>query len=302
MIIVTGTKRSGTSMWMQVLKAGGIPTVGKEFSGIWKDTIYQANKRGFYESIFRRGIYYQTNPHPTTGSWLSPRGTENLGVKVFIPGVVRTDFSYLTRVIATVRPFRQYVASMDRLLALEREGMAREGKTRARPTPVNPILGWWLENFLLVRDITTRGYPARLVSYEAMLDDPEAICAQTFNWLELGDDQAAARAVHPEERTQAAVEDSTITHAFEDVFDEYHHLIRTGAELKPSFLAKLNEVHQQILPEILDDLKRFRSEAQTLRRKREPDPKKDPLSVDRLDAIFHGLDEHDAIEVEVRKA
>ena len=32
MIFVSGTKRSGTSMWMQVLQAAGLPILGKAFS------------------------------------------------------------------------------------------------------------------------------------------------------------------------------------------------------------------------------------------------------------------------------
>ena len=31
MIFVSGTKRSGTSMWMQVLRAAGLPVLGEAF-------------------------------------------------------------------------------------------------------------------------------------------------------------------------------------------------------------------------------------------------------------------------------
>jgi len=34
-IVVTGTKRSGTSMWMQVLGAAGLPVVGDAFPADW---------------------------------------------------------------------------------------------------------------------------------------------------------------------------------------------------------------------------------------------------------------------------
>ena len=56
MIIVTGTKRSGTSMWMQLLHAGGVQIVGEAFSRDWADTIRDANPNGFSESPYRRGI------------------------------------------------------------------------------------------------------------------------------------------------------------------------------------------------------------------------------------------------------
>ena len=65
MIVVTGCKRSGTSLWMQILIAAGFPHIGKAFSKNWEKSIFEANPHGFYESIFRRGIHFMYNPHPT---------------------------------------------------------------------------------------------------------------------------------------------------------------------------------------------------------------------------------------------
>ena len=39
MLFVTGTKRSGTSMWMQVLRAAGLPVIGTEFPRDWGEVI-----------------------------------------------------------------------------------------------------------------------------------------------------------------------------------------------------------------------------------------------------------------------
>ena len=72
MFIVTGTKRSGTSMWMQILIAAGLPIIGEAFPMRWEQTIKAANPEGFYESHLRRGIYYRTNPHPKTAAYLFP--------------------------------------------------------------------------------------------------------------------------------------------------------------------------------------------------------------------------------------
>ena len=55
MIIVTGTKRSGTSMWMQILKAAGFAIVGEACPRDWASTIREGNPLGFYESPLRRG-------------------------------------------------------------------------------------------------------------------------------------------------------------------------------------------------------------------------------------------------------
>ena len=72
MIIVTGTKRSGTSMWMQVMVAAGLPVIGEKFPRDWGEVFREANPGGFYESELMTGIYWETNPHPQTGAYLFP--------------------------------------------------------------------------------------------------------------------------------------------------------------------------------------------------------------------------------------
>ena len=56
MVIVTGPKRSGTSMWMQVLRAGGLPVMGEAFLRHWGEFIRACNPGGFYESRLRGGL------------------------------------------------------------------------------------------------------------------------------------------------------------------------------------------------------------------------------------------------------
>jgi hypothetical protein len=119
MIVVTGTKRSGTSMWMQFLKAAGFPFIGDAFPRNWGKTIHDANPRGFWESELRRGIYYQTNSDPKSGTYLFPDQTRRNAVKVFIPGLIRSDVAFIDRVVATVRRWRQYVRSLNRLYTME---------------------------------------------------------------------------------------------------------------------------------------------------------------------------------------
>lgn len=265
MIVITGTKRSGTSMWMQVLRAAGVRTIGAAFSQAWKETIEEANRRGFYESRYRRGIYYATNPHPETGVWLRPRETRDLGVKVFVPGVIRSDVIYLTRVVASVRPFRQYVSSLSRLYAMERASHEAKGRGQFLSPHMDPVLEWWLENFLLVRDLTTRSYPARLVSYEAMLESPAKICAEVMSWIGVGDPEAAAAAVHPEDRTQTQAAVPAIVHPCQDVFDEYHERIKSAVGFDAAFLTRMNETHALLLPEIEAELDQLAHKARERR-------------------------------------
>lgn len=303
MIVITGTKRSGTSMWMQVLRAAGVRTIGAAFSKAWKETIEEANKRGFYESRYRRGIYYATNPHPETGVWLRPRETKDLGVKVFVPGVIRSDVIYLTRVVASVRPFRQYASSVTRLYEMERAAHEAKGRGQFLSPHMDPVLEWWLENFLLVRDLTTRSYPARLVSYESMLESPAKICGEVMDWIGVGDAEAAAAAVHPEDRTQTQAAVPAIDHPCQDVFDEYHERIKGAVGFDAAFLTRMNETHARLLPEIEAELDQLAHRVRERRERVETFAKEaiargdepprvgsrieNSLDPDRLDALLH---------------
>jgi|SRR5690606_22948249 len=282
MIVVTGTKRSGTSMWMQILAAAGIRVVGEAYSRGWEESIKEANRRGFHESLLRRGIYYATNPHPRTGAWLNPKASRHLAVKVFVPGIVRSDYLYLSRVIASIRPFRQYAASLARLHEMEAESRKKRGKEGPPRAYLDPILEWWLENFLLIRDVTTRGYPARLVAYESVLENPQGVLSEIFSWLGVGDFEAACRAVHPEDRTQNKETVSDLTHPQGAVFDELYERIKVGTPFDAEFLGRLNETHEALLPEITQALAVL-AEARSHMKRRASGP----LSPDRLDALLH---------------
>ena len=233
MIIVTGTKRSGTSMWMQLLKAAGFPPIGNAFPRNWEKTIKDANPAGFYESELRKGIYYATNPDPKTGTYLFPQDTRRHAVKVFIPGLIRTDRAFIDKVVATVRPWRPYIRSLSRLYAMEREAQseARKKKESDLPDPVfmPPLIEWWVENFSLFSDIVTRRYPFYMVAYESVLEDPDKALREVFRWLGDGDVEAAIKQVEPALRTQndpavdsASDEESDIESEVVEVFDDLY--------------------------------------------------------------------------------
>jgi hypothetical protein len=271
MIVVTGTKRSGTSMWMQVLRAAGVPSIGEAFPRVWEESIREANPRGFYESRFRSGINYRTNPDPKTGDYLPPGATRDTAVKVFIPGLVRSDVAYLRRVIGTIRPWREYCTSWSRLLHLEQEwkkgrnaGAVEGANEVADPAPLpHPApspeavalptaVEWWFENYELVRDVSTRRYAFTFVSYDAMLRDPAAIVHKVVPWLGVGDADAAIAAVAPLLRTQNAPSDphavdAGLSDAELRVFDDLYTEIDRGAQLPASLLNDMNAVQTSLL-------------------------------------------------------
>lgn len=255
MILVTGTKRSGTSLWMQILAAGGLQPIGEAFPGTWAHSIGDANPRGFFESRFRQGVFYATNPDPKTGSFLAPQPTRRSVVKVFVPGLVRTDVAYLDRVVATMRHWREYGPSLRRLYALEdawlrdnpREGMTgpqtvvwAAGRRSTLPPPVE----WFLENFEIVRDVSTRRYPINLCTYEGLLAEPDKVIGRVFEWLGGGDVSAALTAIEPDlHRTRRAALDDDFTGATPDeveVFDALFDAVHTTQRLDAALLERMN--------------------------------------------------------------
>jgi hypothetical protein len=274
MIIVTGTKRSGTSMWMQILGAAGLPMFGEAFPRDWGRTLRDANPEGFYESILRQGIYWRTNPHPRTGAYFFPEQVQRHAVKVFIPGLVRTDRAYIGRVIASVRPWREYCRSLRRLWTMEDAVLAERHPGRRPPPRVSPALEWWAENYMLIRDVATRRYPVHLQSYDGLLADPEGVLRRTFAWLGFGDAAAAMAAVKPERRTQRAKapqaapasqaapvpdsgpssdpEDRELEPAVIEVFDHLYHTVHAGEPVRPELLAALNATHVELAPRITE--------------------------------------------------
>ena len=243
MIIVTGTKRSGTSMWMHVLIAAGLPFIGDRFPAGWGELLRHANPDGFFESELMSGINYRSNPHPLTGAYLHPDHTRTHAVKVFIPGLVRSDVAFIDRCVATVRGWREYVASVRRV-GLEGPSMP-------------PALEWWCNQYALIRDLAIRGYPAHVVSYDSFLRDPARVAADTLDWIGFGDARAAAEVVRahaPQTRVRspdAALADGIAPRHLE-IFDELHEFIDQGRPLTARFIAALNETDEALRPMVLE--------------------------------------------------
>lgn len=250
MLIVTGTKRSGTSLWMRILIAAGFPAFGEAFPGEWQRTLSEANVDGFYESMLREGIYHETNPHPRTGDYFFPEEVEWHAVKVFIPGLVRTDRAYIGRVIATVREWREQEASLLRLRSLEaaqRKKERKEGEREPPPLPP-PALEWWSENFALVRDISIRRYPVHVQSYDGLLSDPEGVITKTMRWLGRGEVLRACEQVRSDRRNFQRPTSNSVEPAIAEAFDELYAAVDSGRALSTALLEKLNETNESLAP------------------------------------------------------
>jgi hypothetical protein len=256
MIIVTGTKRSGTSMWMQILTAAGLPAFGEAFPRNWDQTLKDANPDGFYESILRQGIYHRTNPHPQTGEFFHPSQVQRHVVKVFIPGLVRTDLAYVGKVVATMRHWREYQRSLERLYRMEDEQRKPDAPA---PERMPPWLEWWEENFALMREILVRRHSIHVQSYDGLLADPTAVVTKVIEWL--GDPEldvaAAIAAVRPGNRTQHRPEVEGVPAAVATVFDELYQSIDEHHGLGRSLMEQLNVTQRELAPQVQEHRKRL---------------------------------------------
>ena len=256
MILVSGTKRSGTSMWMQVLAAAGLPILGAAFPRGWDRTIRDANPDGFFESILREGIYYRTNPHPATGDYFLPEHVDGYAVKVFIPGVIRTERAYIGHLVANVREWREYEASIRRLYAMELAAIREKRPDAPEPEYFPPAYEWWMENFALVRDISLRKYPARLFAYDRVLAAPEPVVRDVLAWIGAGDVDAALAAIKPDRRTQHRPTSDTVEPALARVFDDLYAAVAEAKGLSRALLTSLNETNLRLLPQLLETQRR----------------------------------------------
>ena len=284
MIIITGTKRSGTSMWMQILKAAGYPILGEAFPRDWGETIRDANQRGFFESPLRLGIYYATNPHPRTGAFLAPKETRRLAVKVFAVGLVKSDLAFVDKVVASMRPWREYRRSLERLYGMERENKLAKAARTGRPatsvpslSTMSPVLEWWSDNYTLIRDALIRRYPMHMISYASVLRQTDVVVRETLSWLGGGDADAAVAAVQELLRTQRDAgedaEESGVSREHEQLFDELYARVDERTPLDAAFIDRLNAAHDQLAPRIAEAEKQARAERRRARAAAQKSPK-----------------------------
>jgi len=237
---------------MQVLERGGFRILGEKFPADWKKLVEKANPRGYYESTLVQGINYHTNPDPRSGAWMPPEMVTDVAVKVFADGLVKTDFSYINRVILTVRNWQECEASQKRMDSIRAENDAPEetdeNSRRAARLPVG--YAWWKAYFSLLRDMQTRRYPAAAFAYASLLQDPEKVIGAAFHWLGAGDATAAVGAVDRSLRTQNEIALPDVDHDHGDVFDELYDTLCNSQRIEPALYQKFAETDRRISQEI----------------------------------------------------
>lgn len=251
-------------MWMQVLEAAGLPVIGERFPLNWEKTLGDLNRGGFYESTLRDGVNFTTNPHPVSGVYLHPHETRADVVKVFAEGVVHTEFAFLDRVLVSVRPWRAYAASIDRLWSVEDEAFGRTPEQRM--PRLHGALEWWRANYGLIRDVALRRYAVHFQSWPATLRSPHTVIPSVLQWLEDAlpegspslNVEAAVAVVKPDlsKCTDAPDVECDLPVGVLEVFDALFEAIDEGRGLGADLVERMNEAHERLEPLFVDYAKR----------------------------------------------
>ena len=186
--VVTGLPRSGTSMMMQMLDAGGVPilTDGKRSAD-------ENNRRGYYELEDATRLR-------TDNSWLGE--AVGKGVKIVVQLLPRLSANYRYRIIFMQRDLEEVLASqvvMLRRLGSESAAPETERLGSAFEHQIQHAKKW----------LARCGLAVLFVEYGAVIDDPEGTAAALKNFVGGDLDEramagAVARDLYRQRRTNTA--------------------------------------------------------------------------------------------------
>jgi hypothetical protein len=177
-IVVTGLPRSGTSMMMAMLRAGGVELLTDETRHADAD-----NPNGYFE--YERVKALEAGDQ----AWLAD--TSGKAVKVVSALLERLPLEHKYRVIFMHRQMAEIVASQDKMLARRGSPPSTDSRMAARLEKHVARVQAWLA--------TRPNMSVINVDYNLMIADPEAQIAAVDRFLGGGlDAEAMARTVNPQ--------------------------------------------------------------------------------------------------------
>jgi len=163
-VVVSGLPRSGTSMMMQMLAAGGLPLVT---DGV--RAADQSNPAGYFELEAVKALDTRVDRR-----WLSD--ARGRAVKIVSPLLMHLPDSHNYRVIFMQRPLAEVIASQNVMLA--RGGLAPAGEP-ADPTSSQTLAAEYEAHLRRVHALLARRacFDTLIVNYGDAIADPRA-CAE----------------------------------------------------------------------------------------------------------------------------
>ena len=178
-VVVSGLPRSGTSMLMRMLEAGGLPVVTDGQRAADED-----NPRGYFEVERIKGLARESDP-----SWLAESRGKAIKVVSYLLKSLPTGFNY--RVVFVRRDIDEVLASQSKMLA-------RRGETH--DVPPETMRGLFEKDVARARQMLAQEphFESLEVDYAAVLARPLEEARRIAGFLgESLDVQAMAAAVDP---------------------------------------------------------------------------------------------------------
>ena len=181
-IVVSGLPRSGTSMAMRMLEAGGVPILTDRVRAADDD-----NPRGYFEFEPVKHLHTGTDP-----AWLDSAAGQAVKIISFLLTWLPESYDY--RVLFMRRDLGEVVASQETMLERRGETTAVSGKSAAETAQLYAAHLAQVERFLARRVCFT----TLDVEYRAALATPRAQAERIATFLDARLDVAAmAAAVDP---------------------------------------------------------------------------------------------------------
>ena len=170
--IVSGLPRSGTSMMMQMLNAGGVAPLVDDHRPADAD-----NEKGYFEDIRARGLHRDA-------SWLPEARGKAVKIVAQLLGNLPADPANHYGIIFMLRDLNEVVASQRDMLAAQGKESARMPDTLLKHTYITQMQQ--IRKILAIRKI-----PVLYVEHRDCIREPAAVAARISAFLGGGLDEAA---------------------------------------------------------------------------------------------------------------
>jgi hypothetical protein len=253
MIILTEAAARGSTTWVDVLRAAGVPVLGEALPSGWSEHARASAGPEFFAALRDQGLYFKTNPDPLHQTYLSSEEAAGFAMAASPNAILRTERAFLEAVVVSV-PSPLAVADAGGPSAL---------------------LLWWSDVFGMLRDASTRRFGLRLVTEAAVVRAPVETVEGVFGFLGLAPRESALEAACEVARGATArvrgpvAGETGLPASILDVFEELHARVDEGRGFDRPFLERVYAVHEAVKPFVLRaEVASLRAQAERLRAKR----------------------------------
>lgn len=208
MIVVASAQRVDSLHLAFALHESGLSVLGANAPTSHAELLEPTS---WWDDPFNAGVFFETNPHRSSGRYLHPEPTASSVVVMSPEGVTMSDPAYLDRVIVVVRPWRTSKAPLE----------------------------WLSTIYDQLADSALRRYPTWIRVAEHLCREPHRASQELVSFV--GEDIALtyveAALAELQTRPELRVDDPNAL-----ILDEVYGALREGTGLSDALVARVNEV------------------------------------------------------------